>query len=667
MSSKQSLNEVFLGAAAEIVKKEAVHTYIIMPLNKSAYTVFDRDTLMDSFNAKPDENKSDMTDCDAIVAYIKNDVGEDWTWNYEETNLEKPAQFIGSLKGCIRDLVQKLDKENGQKNKYTVISRMYIMMEPDKLQNVVASANAFPAAEFLNKQGIELETASQRFLSEHMDSNWHLTDPRFQTVYFTVNDVDPDRPVDHEVEYEKQHEFVSNLIEKLVAKCWLVSVERGYIEGIQLVIKNRLFADFEGDAKRAVLNVFEDKYSTICKALATIANNNETDIMEKLDLSLIKINSIFSLMGFAQSYRDGKYDDIPEDREADEIALDEMDDYENHFYETIWDCLSEREANVIANTVINPLTTQRGWKIFGINDLDADTLNEDEQEVSPDLVKSMAPSNSNTPAQAATAPSRLLFGEGDSDWTKLKWKSFMSIGLRTAKTIEITERMFGGADLNYLIKDNTDPYKFNDMRTKWKSYPLLAIAYDMDFAAQYVNDYMKSVGINPGQVEGGEFGTLMFTSTFTNGSRLFADDQGRVFLKLEFNDDAEYPEDIATNDASLLSWCTNMFNTQSNPEASKFYTDLRNYLQIALKRWSDVKATILAAGAKETQVLDRFTVLMEKFPERKSPTDAVVAKFKKYIFGVGSETDSANSIGYNPMENLNKCIENLSKGNVTVV
>ena len=653
---KQPVNEVFSGTACEIVKKEAVHTYIIMPLNKSAYTVFDRDVLMDGFNAEPEENGPDVTECDAVVAHIKNNNGTDWTWNFEEPDLEKPAEFTGSLKGCIRDLVQRLNKENGQENKYTVIARIYNMMEPDKLQNVLASATAFPAAEFLSKQGIELETSSQRFLSENMDSNWRLTDPRFQTVYFVVKDTDPDRPVDHEVEYEKQHELVENMIGNLKVKCWTVSVERCYIEGIQLVIKNRL-KEFEGDAVRAVKELFGDRYSSVCTALATIANNNEEDIMKKLDLSLVKINSVFSLMGFARSYNNGRYENIPsDDREANAIALDEMNDQEDHFYETIWDCLAEREANIVWNSVVNPLITRHGWKMSGMDNIGSDTIEED-VPVSPDMVKSIAGQKTQeTNGDIGNGPGKLLFGEGDSNWTTLEWQSAMSIGQRTAKSIEISERMFGETELNFLVKDGMDPLKLYEMRTLWKSHPLLAIAYDMDFAAQFVSDYMGKCGITAGEVEGGEYGTLMFTSTFTNGSRLFADDQGRIFLNLKFGGDNEYPEDISTNNATLLSWCMETFDPKNNSKASNFYTNIRNYLQIALNRWADVRSSIKMAGADEAQVLERFTTLMETFPERKSPTDNIVAKFNNYVFA-----------GYNPMENLNKCIENLSKGNVTVV
>ena len=504
---KQPVNEVFSGTAAEIVKKQAVHTYIIMPFNKSAYTVFDRDALMDGFNADPNENKSDVTDCDAIVAHIKNSNNFDWSWNFEDADNSKPAEFVGSLKGCIKDMVLRLDKENNQKNKYTAISRMYNMMEPDKLQNVVASANAFPAVEFLNKQGIEVETASQRFLNEHMDSSWRLTDPRFQTVYFVAKDDDPGRPVDHEVEYEKQHELVQNMIDNLKVKCWTVSVERGYVEGIQLVIKNRLFKEFEGDAKQAVRSLFGDKYSSVCTALATIANNNEEDIMNKLYLSPVKINSVFSLMGFARSYNNGKYENIPSnDREANIIALDEMEDDEDHFYEVIWDCLAERDADTITNQVINPLMTEHGWKMYGINDIDMNTLEED-VPVSPDTVKAMAPKTPGTNGDIGNGPGKLLFGEGDSNWTTLEWKSSMSIGQRTAKTTGIHDHRFGANAFDHLIKDGMDPQKFYEMRTKWRSYPLAAIAYDMDFAAQYVNDYMSKVGINPAQVEGGESAT----------------------------------------------------------------------------------------------------------------------------------------------------------------
>ena len=651
---------MFSTTAMKIVKNEHVHTYVIMPLSKSAYTVFDRDTLLDSFNAEPREDDPEMTDYDAVVARINGKKGGfDWEWFFEEPDKEKPFEFSGSLKGCLKDIVQRLDLENGQSNRYTVVARMYNMMAPEQMRDVVSAAEAYPAADFLAKQGIELETASQRFISENIENNWRPSD--FSLVYFLADDSksDPERPVDHAAENGKAAEVATRLAQTLNLRCWRIAVEPGYFDGVQLVVRNvKSLPEFNesGDAKTAVVKLFGDRYSSVCRALASIANENEEDIMKELRLSPVKINSVFSLMGFAKSYQNGKYVGIPADREADEIALDEIDEYEDHFYEVIWDCLAAREANVIMAEVVNPLVATYGWKVDRGESEEVNELNEGASEVNPATVQSLASANTDRPATAAS--NRLLFGgEGDNrNWTKLKWQSAMGVGQRTAKSIAISERMFGSNELNYLIKDGMDPYKFNETRTQWRSHPLAAIAYDMDFAAQYVNDYMDKAGVRPGDVEGGEFGTLMFTSTFTNGSRLFADDQGRVFLNLAFGEEDEYPEDIATNSATLLSWCTGVFSPQSNPKASEFYTTLRNYLQEAVKRWADVCASIKMAGATEDAVLERFTVLMESFPERKSDVNVIVSKFNNYIFKA-----------YNPMENLNKCIENLSKGNVTVV
>ena len=647
---KQPLHEVFLGAATEIIKKDSVRTYIIMPLNRTTYTVFDRDTLMDCYNADADGDASETADCDAVVASIKCQNGSDWNWGFTEPDPEKPVEFTGSLKGCLRDMVQRLDDENGQQNRYTVIARMYNMMDPEQLQTVVSGAVAYPAAEFLARQGIELETASQRFLSENMDGNWKPTDARFGTVCFYTDDakVDPEHPVDHAEDAQNQAAVAKQLIGELHVKCWNVSVENGYYDGVQLVVKNRLNEDFDGDAALAVHETAGDGYSSVCQTLATIANNNETDIMKRLQLSPVKINSVFSLMGFARSYQNGKYVNIPNNREADMIALDEIGDEEDHFYEVVWETLSEREALVITTSLVEPLVSRHNWTIWNGNAVHEDTPKD--IQVSQNTV--------NTIANDVQKGTKLLFGGGDGSetWTRLEWQSSMSVGQRTAKSIEVTERMFGETELNFLVKDGMDPLKFYELRKEWKAHPLLAIAYDMDFAAQYVSDYMNKVGVTSGQVGGGEYGTLLFTSTFTNGSRLFADDQGRVFLNLAFGGSNEYPEDITTNNATLLSWCMETFDPKNNPKASNFYTNIRNYLQTAMNRWADVRISVKMSGSKEEDVLQRFTTLMENFPERRSDTNDAVSKFNNYVFNA-----------YNPMENLNRCIDNLSKGNVTVV